>query len=534
MASLLLNEPDQGQAITPITKPTRGSTWLMAGLLAALLTTNLPAFLCMPLDADVTEWDLCARTVLWGGVFYRDALENNLPGMLWLHLAIRPLVGWGSEAMRAVDLGVLAAVVILLVGWLPQRTSAAARFATAFVLCAFYLATSEWCHCQRDTWMLLPALLALKLRRRQVEAQAGAGAGVWFWPFMEGVLWGAAFWIKPFVAVPALVCWFVAARDVSRITLRGGRRLAMDAVLCVGGGLVAGGLGCAWFIASGAWTDFWDIMWGWNRQYLAHDVTGGDRLLIAAGVAIRLSPALLVHFAALPLACRDLRRGGRQILLSALYLGWFFQALLLQHLYDYVHVPALLLAIAVLCQHIAAACPGPARTCLAALLVLAIFPRMPALTANRVGLWHRCLGEGSTPELRDRLTLLPRENWADLERVRSFLADKGIRDGELTCYNMRTVRLYMDLGVRPSTRYFLLENILAIVPGKRDLVCADLTASPQRYFVCDVKTTSWNGRAGAAEPRYPREKLLLEAGRYAVFQLDGHSMPAWIEKYISF
>ena len=39
-----------------------------------------------------------------GDVLYRDALENNLPGMLWLHVAVRSLLGWSSEVLRLVDL----------------------------------------------------------------------------------------------------------------------------------------------------------------------------------------------------------------------------------------------------------------------------------------------------------------------------------------------------------------------------------------------------------------------------------------------
>src|SRR5262249_34043403 len=70
--------------------------WL---LLVLILYINLPAFLCMGLDPDVSQWDLCARTVLEGGVLYQDAVENNLPGMLWLHVLIRSLLGWRPEVL---------------------------------------------------------------------------------------------------------------------------------------------------------------------------------------------------------------------------------------------------------------------------------------------------------------------------------------------------------------------------------------------------------------------------------------------------
>jgi hypothetical protein len=541
MPALVLTEPTRP---TPAEQPRRAARhlgWLCAALLAVFLVVHVPAFLCLALDADVSEWDLCARTVLRGGVFYKDAFENNFPGMLWLHLAIRPVVGWSSEAMRAVDLAVLAAIVALLVGWLPAAASAAARLGTAGVLAAFYLSTSEWCHCQRDTWMLLPALLALDLRRRRVDhliLRGRLSPADTLGSLLEGLLWGAAFWIKPFIAVPALACWLAGARLVARAVAGRGRWLVLDGVLCTAGGLIAGAAGCAWLLATSAWADFWEVM-SWNRQYVVHDISGGQRWLILAGFAVRLFPWLLVHFAALPLACRDLWRPGRTgeeavggRLLAALYVGWLIQAVALQHLYDYVHVPALLLAMAVLCRHLAAMPRGPTRTALAAVLLLGVAVRLPGLTVQRLELWHRCLREGSSALLRDRLSLLPRTNWAELDGVRDFLRQQGVKDGELTCYSMRTLPVCVDLGVQPATRFFLQENILTILRKQRGRVLADVAASGQRYFVCDLNTAAWKPGHAPGEALFPQDRVLCRSGRYAVFFLGGPATPAWIEEHL--
>src|SRR5260370_19308442 len=70
-----------------------------AGLVLVLLA-GVPLFVCMPLYADVTTFDLGARNLLRGGVHYRDAYDNGLPGMVWLHAAVRALLGWRSEAIR--------------------------------------------------------------------------------------------------------------------------------------------------------------------------------------------------------------------------------------------------------------------------------------------------------------------------------------------------------------------------------------------------------------------------------------------------
>ncbi len=534
MPPLVLNSPPETAPVSAAVPPRPGRrlAWMLAGLLAALLVVHVPAFLCLALDADASEWDLCARTVRDGGVFYRDALENNLPGMLWLHLLLRPLVGWGSVAFRAVDLGIMTAVVVLLVRWLPAGASGVSRLGTAFVLASFYLTTSEWCHCQRDPWMLLPALLAVELRRRQVSALGRGGRpspGFVFRPFAEGLLWAAAFWIKPYVAVPALVCWLTSARPVGR-----SRWLVLDGLLVIAGGLAAGAAGCAWLWATGAWKDFWEVMWVWNREYVVHDSTEGEPWLMLAGFLIRLSPWLLVHLAAVPLACRDLWRAGRGggdsaggLLLSALYLGWFFQAVVLQHLFDYVHVPAVLLGLAVVCRR--AATPGPAPAALVSLLALCVALRLPGPTLQRLALWDRCMREGSSVELRDRLSLLPRTSWADLDRVQAFLAGRGLSDGELTCWNMRTLPLYLDLGLKPSTRHFLPANEWAIFRRQRGTIGADLAASRQCYFVCDQSATRWKPGRGPEDPGLP---ILFRSGRYLVLALDGPSTPAWVEEHL--
>ncbi|MBB02732.1 MAG: hypothetical protein CMJ47_08810, partial [Planctomyces sp.] len=147
-------------------------------LLLGLLVVCVPLMLCMPLTADPVLYDLQAETVVQGGVLYRDIVEPNLPGIVWLHLLIRSLFGWSQLALKGVDLAIIAGIVFLLSRWPAIRseskialgtTSQAAAFLLATLLFWFYFGTSEWCHCQRDPWMLLPALLALYLRKRQIE-----------------------------------------------------------------------------------------------------------------------------------------------------------------------------------------------------------------------------------------------------------------------------------------------------------------------------------------------------------------------------
>src|SRR5262245_5988725 len=85
--------------------------------LAALLIVGAPIFICRAPGLDATLYDMAARSVLRGGVHYREIFDTNLPGMVWLHVLVRGAFGWSSEAIRAVDFAVVALIVWLLVGW---------------------------------------------------------------------------------------------------------------------------------------------------------------------------------------------------------------------------------------------------------------------------------------------------------------------------------------------------------------------------------------------------------------------------------
>ena len=172
----------------------------------------------------------------------------------------------------------------------------------------------------------------------------------------EGLLWGAAIWIKPFVLVPALACWITWAWLARRG--RSTRDLAVDAAGMLLGGLAAGALGIAWLMKTGAFPYFIETQLRWNPDYAAH-VYG----LKVRSAMIRDSikgnlPWVLVHAAAAPAAFALLTGRGRVVqgampagsiagpLLGALYWGWLLQAALLQpRLHNYQVASMLLVAI---------------------------------------------------------------------------------------------------------------------------------------------------------------------------------------------
>jgi hypothetical protein len=499
--------------------------------LAALLAAGGPLFVCMPLWADATLYDVCARNVLAGGVHYRDVFDTNLPGMLWLHLLVRGLLGWSSEALRVADLAVFAGVVWLLTRWLPP--GGPARVWAAVALFAFYFALPEWCHCQRDVWMLLPALAALHLRRRRLDVESPPA-----WSAVaEGALWAAAFWIKPFVAVPALACW-----------LTGHRRAAIlrDTAAVVLGAAAVLAAGLAWLAHSGAWPHFCDVFLRWNPEYAASSLGVGQRtrLLYRA-----LPPWGLIHLAAVPFAVAALVRG--RSLPAAFYLGWLAQAAYLQKGYDYSLASALPAGLTVLAG--SSWWPGRFRlgtVALAAFAVVAAW-RHPLLEADRLAAWGRCWREGSSAEVRDVLKRNPGVNtpdWADLDRVAGYLRERGAGDREVTCYNNSTHPLYLSLGLRPSTPFLHFNTILSCFPSRREQVRRSLADSPQRYVVSDLcalplghedAVAQWPGRPLELPPAFPAEMrdrfpwslpVRFRAGRYVVHEANGEVGPLVCER----
>lgn len=568
----LVSEQEGAASLTE-SAPISAGAWLASLVLFGLLAVQLPALVRTPLDSDATHYDLCARICLDGGVLYRDALDTNLPGMPWIHMTLRSLAGWSSEVLQIVDLLVALVIVCLLVRLLPATTDAALAWITGLVLVSCYLSVTEWCRVQRDVWMLLPALLAVHCRRRQLASPSR------LWHFLEGLCWAAAFWIKPFVAIPALACWVASARLVFRgsnpspqlppqrgegekDTLaplspcgrgaggEGTRRVAVDGLLVLTGGLVLGALGTLWLIYTGAWPAFWQLMTDWNRQYATHDFFEKNRALLLLGMLLRFFPWILVHLIAVPLAIHGLRAreagelGRKRLLLSAVYLGWLFQSVFLQHPFDYVHLPAILLGLAIVANRLTSLGPGPLRALGFAALILGVCLRMPDVTRQRAEVWAECFHPNSVPSLRDRVSRLERVSWIDLAEVERFLRDQEVRDGEVLCWEHRARPLHQHLGVRPPTRYLMAHLNIRVYQRQREQIWGEFAASPVRFVVCDVLTADWKmitdperkrwsrSRADLDKGLYPTDKLVFRAGRYAVYAVDGPSLEAWIDRHL--
>ncbi len=256
-------------------------------------------------------------------------------------------------------------------------------------------------------------------------------------------------------------------------------------------------------------------------------------------------------------------------LLAALYLGWFAQALLLQRWFDYVHVPEIVLGVALLAQWswravaalmavVAAVVAGGYGVVRAAqagdvgaagwvesvetLRTLRRFP--PAYADPRtLGDWSACFGP-PTPQLRDRLARVPVHcvpGWAELAEVEGFLRAQSppVRDGELLAWNDSPHALYLKLGVKPAMRYVHFGTAYGVA-SQRERLDGEVRACGARFAVSDLARMVPSDLAMAGEPgksgpldpppwlpgwarrEFPWNRpVAFRAGRYCVHRLDG-------------
>ncbi|MCA9019161.1 MAG: hypothetical protein KDA74_03400 [Planctomycetaceae bacterium] len=536
------------------------SAWIAAFVLIALLTLCVPMFIRMPLATDVVFYDLQAETVRNGGTLYKDVFETNMPGIMWLHMLVRPIIGKSSDALRLVDLVNFSGSVLLLMFWNRRnQISVTGMLWIGITLFAFYFSLTEWCHFQRDTIILFPALTALWLRRRQIDRilksqQADSEISkstVWRWAFLEGLCWATAFWIKPFVAVPALCVWFG-----SLFLMRQPRKLLVDFSGLLLGGLVLGAVGIIWMWQTGAWPWFYDTFTNWNPEYVESRKAGWNTLRFMQFL-YRFYPWFLLHLIAVPLAlstiwqCINTWNQSKapletvqrdSLLLSLMYLGWLFQSCAFQHLFDYVHPPSHLLAIALIGVSVSNRVQQRAfswgwKTGMAVFAILAVLS-FPNFKPDRIQLWQTCVSHSSDLHLKAKMALMVQVDWEDLAAVRDYLESQNLKDHELHCYNTTLVYLYPELSLKPATRYVFFDSTLIFCPSHRGELLESINASPQKLIVTDLLESGFDRQAASAKsknskqltpPAYPvsltgaypwSQPVVFRAGRYLVHQVQ--------------
>jgi hypothetical protein len=514
----------------------------------AFLAAGVPLFLRMPPWCDLTLYEVAAFSITHGGVHYRDVFDTNLPGFVWLLIGLRRAFGPSTEAVRLVDLAIVAAIVTLLARFARRAGANSAGVAWLVAGAAlFYPFTTEFSHAQRDVWMLLPVLGATSLRVRR------AGGGPQFWPAVgEGLIWGVAVWIKPHVVFPAAAVWLASARRVA-----GGWKPAfrIDLLGNIAGGLGVGLAGVAWLIATGTWKPFVEVFQKWNGAYTKVMLeilpfrttieldyfppwtlwTPVGALLAVVnlldaqppGLAARVGSAIasflhrITRWFSVSAETDDARftRG----VLAALFLAWALQAMLVQREFQYVHIPEVLLLMALAAANRWALVPlGLAHIVLAGGLWLAAdrdqslaqwmsetsptwsgqftyFPRHPLFLPARTVHWPECFrADLSDREYRERMNDVALNSGTfssidpvELGEVAAELRRLGAREGEVLCWHDTPHAVYLELGHRPPFRFMHLSTP-SIAEAQYERMKIELrrvlaTHEPQvRYIVSDL------------------------------------------------
>jgi len=465
-----------------------------------LLVVAVPLFLRMPLTNDAELFDLQASAVRQGGVLYRDFLEPNLPGVVWLHLLCRALLGDSSEALRVFDLligaGTLTAVAQLL--RLAGGTSRLVMW-TVFGLAACYLSQSEWCHCQRDGWMLLPVCIALVLRTQATisAAEAPARRARLLRAGIEGLCWGLAVWLKPHVVIPG-----TAVIIVSGCWSPNRWRWGQELLAVLGGGVVVGAAGVCWMVQTGCWPDFIETVRNWNPDYFA---AGRAHWSFSRLVAItwRLAPWSLLPVVAVAQWATWFRDGWHAghstvpgqspatvviSLVGVLFVGWTGQVLLLQHQFDYVYLPLILLAI-VLIGALATARPKSVSSTKSLgwlAFAVMVLSTSPLTSHDRLATWTRCVTGPNSPALKDRLAHLHHPQLRQLSDIEAFLRTQQVSTREVCCYNSDCVSLYRRLSLFPPVKYTYFFETLQFFPERRQQVLHELQQQTHRFVVTDL------------------------------------------------
>jgi hypothetical protein len=245
--------------------------WLCIGVL-------LLEILTFGYGRDQGIYAVVARTVLDGGMPYRDAWDFKPPGIFLVYTLSRALLGGEPWAIRLVEVVGLAAMVLGMVQlarrWWGQPTTGLFAGGLAVLV-----------HAQLDFWhtaqpesfggMLIIAGLVVGTRpvarRWRWLAHAAAGALFGFAGLLKPPLAGAG-------AVFAL--WAMADADPQSVASAGpllfaarlralARRGAEPVLAVLAGGALPFVLCLGWFWARGAWQPMWDALFVFTPHYTA-------------------------------------------------------------------------------------------------------------------------------------------------------------------------------------------------------------------------------------------------------------------------
>lgn len=174
-----------GARVAPRWFAVAGFTWLACGAL----------YLTLPPSPDQFEHSYIGWRLLEGAVPYRDFIDPNWPGVMWMHALSVALFGNQLWSWRALDFIALAASAFFLRDLVARSAGDTAAGLSLVIYPLFYVGLGQWFPGQHDTTagqLLLPALWC---HVRAYESQA------WRWQIGTGIFLAAAMLSKPTVGV---------------------------------------------------------------------------------------------------------------------------------------------------------------------------------------------------------------------------------------------------------------------------------------------------------------------------------------------
>jgi hypothetical protein len=212
-------------------------------------------------------------------------------------------------------------------------------------------------------------------------------------------------------------------------------------------------------------------------------------------------------------------------LLAAFYLGWFFQANVLQRQLPYHVMPTILLALPLLFGirwlrfgwiKSLPLCEPVCRWTVIAIFLCYTWPEQHGIRARRLSLWRDCWAHGSTPLMRTRLSLerdIAAPDWLELDQVRQFLAKQNLHDGELNCFAVSAMSLYTELNVKPGNPFVYGWGTVSFFKHHKPEIVASMIDSPERFIVNDYMQVGYSREtARQSDPRHPGSLLLPVPG----------------------
>ncbi|MCZ6709563.1 MAG: hypothetical protein O7B25_04290 [Gammaproteobacteria bacterium] len=271
---------------------------MKAGLIAIVsigILVGLPS-LSYPFGRDQGIFALVARTILEGGLPYRDVFDFKPPGVFYMYAGIQALLSAEPWALRLVDLVWQIATALVLARLGRKLISPFGGTASGIIYLICYYSLGFWYGAQPDGFLVIWVLGFVLLLTGPDAADDGDGAAapvalsrIMIRPFLGGVLLGVAAMFK----YPAASVLLLALVRVGPASIRLGARERLLRFLSASLGLgVVPALWVMYAIATGMWNDFYAIEFEFTPKYIGVSHGGWiDSIydfLIAIGRGFRL------------------------------------------------------------------------------------------------------------------------------------------------------------------------------------------------------------------------------------------------------